>query len=33
VSRICAELSKEFEEFRNRPLNHAEFVYVLADTA
>lgn len=31
VSRICAGLDRELEEFRNRPLSHAEFVYVFAD--
>jgi transposase-like protein len=31
VSRICAGLDKELEEFRNRPLDHIEFPYVFAD--
>ncbi len=31
VSRICAGLDKELEEFRNRPLDHVEFPYVFAD--
>jgi len=28
VSRICAELDGDLEEFRGRPLDHAQFVYV-----
>lgn len=31
VSRICAGLDAELEEFRNRPLDHARFVYVFVD--
>ena len=31
VSRICAGLDKELEEFRNRPLDHVPFTYVFAD--
>jgi transposase-like protein len=31
VSRICAGLDTELEEFRNRPLGHVEFPYVFAD--
>jgi len=31
VSRICSELDKDLEAFRNRPLNHAPFVYVFLD--
>lgn len=31
VSRICAGLDKELEEFRNRPLDHVAFPYVFAD--
>lgn len=31
VSRICAGLDKELEEFRNRPLNHVGFTYIFAD--
>jgi putative transposase len=31
VSRICAALDKELEEFRNRPLDHVAFPYVFAD--
>ena len=28
VSRICAGLDKELEEFRTRPLGHVAFPYV-----
>jgi putative transposase len=31
VSRICAGLDKELEEFRNRPLDQVGFPYVFAD--
>ncbi|MBV9412862.1 MAG: IS256 family transposase [Acidimicrobiia bacterium] len=31
VSRICAGLDKELEEFRNRALDHVAFPYVFAD--
>jgi len=31
VSRICAGLDKELEEFRNRPLDHIAFPYVFCD--
>ena len=31
VSRICAELDRDLEEFRGRPLGHAPFVYVFLD--
>src|SRR4051812_36824547 len=31
VSRICAELDRDGEAFRSRPLNHVEFPYVFAD--
>ncbi len=31
VSRICAELDRDLEAFRNRPLGHVEFPYVFAD--
>jgi putative transposase len=31
VSRICAELDKDLELFRNRPLDHIEFPYLFAD--
>lgn len=31
VSRICAGLDKELEEFRDRPLDHIGFPYVFAD--
>jgi transposase-like protein len=31
VSRICAELDRDLEAFRNRPLDHVEFPYVFAD--
>ncbi len=31
VSRICAGLDTELEEFRNRPLGHVSFPYVFAD--
>ncbi|HEX7277803.1 MAG TPA: IS256 family transposase [Acidimicrobiales bacterium] len=31
VSRICAELDRDLEAFRNRPLDHARFVYVFLD--
>ena len=31
VSRICAGLDRELEEFRNRPLDHTGFVYVFCD--
>jgi transposase-like protein len=31
VSRICAQLDKDLDAFRNRPLDHVEFPYVFAD--
>ena len=31
VSRICAELDRDLEAFRNRPLDHVAFPYVFAD--
>lgn len=31
VSRICAELDAEVEQFRTRTLTHTEFPYVFAD--
>lgn len=31
VSRICAQLDKDLEAFRSRPLDHIEFPYVFAD--
>ena len=31
VSRICAELDRDLDAFRNRPLEHVEFPYVFAD--
>ena len=31
VSRICAALDKDLEEFRNRPLGHIGFPYVFCD--
>ena len=31
VSRICSELDRDLEEFRNRPLDHTGFVYVFLD--
>ena len=31
VSRICGELDRDLEAFRDRPLDHAEFVYVFLD--
>ena len=31
VSRICGELDKDLEPFRNRPLNHVAFPYVFLD--
>ena len=31
VSRICAELDRDLEAFRNRRLDHVEFPYVFAD--
>ena len=31
VSRICAELDKDLEPFRNRPLDHVAFPYVFLD--
>ena len=31
VSRICAELDRDLETFRNRQLDHVEFPYVFAD--
>ncbi|HEV2361344.1 MAG TPA: IS256 family transposase [Acidimicrobiales bacterium] len=31
VSRICAGLDRELDEFRQRPLSHAAFPYVFAD--
>jgi transposase-like protein len=31
VSRICAELDRDLESFRNRPLDHVAFPYVFAD--
>jgi putative transposase len=31
VSRICAELDRDLNAFRNRPLDHVEFPYVFAD--
>lgn len=31
VSRICAELDRDLKAFRDRPLDHAEFVYVFCD--
>jgi len=31
VSRICAELDRDLKAFRDRPLDHTEFVYVFCD--
>jgi putative transposase len=31
VSRICAELDRDLDAFRNRPLDHVAFPYVFAD--
>ena len=31
VSRICSELDRDLTAFRDRPLEHAEFVYVFLD--
>ena len=31
VSRICSELDRDLNAFRDRPLGHAEFVYVFLD--
>lgn len=31
VSRICSELNRDLEAFRNRPLDHVELHYVFAD--
>jgi transposase-like protein len=31
VSRICAELDRDLKTFRDRPLDHASFVYVFLD--
>src|SRR3954451_14757415 len=31
VSRICAELDRDLEAFRNRPLHHIAFPHVFAD--
>ncbi|GLB64274.1 hypothetical protein NCCP2495_21530 [Dietzia sp. NCCP-2495] len=31
VSRICADLDAEVEEFRTRTLSHTQFPYVFAD--
>jgi putative transposase len=31
VSRICAELDRDLKTFRERPLDHTEFVYVFVD--
>jgi putative transposase len=31
VSRICAELDRDLKAFRDRPLDHTEFVYVFLD--
>ena len=31
VSRICAELDRDLEPFRSRPLDHARFVYLFVD--
>jgi transposase-like protein len=31
VSRICSELDRDLAVFRDRPLDHAEFVYVFLD--
>jgi putative transposase len=31
VSRICGELDRDLEAFRNRPLDHVEFPYLFAD--
>jgi transposase-like protein len=31
VSRICAELDRDLDAFRNRPLGHVAFPYVFAD--
>jgi transposase-like protein len=31
VSRICSELDRDLDEFRNRRLDHIEFPYVFAD--
>jgi putative transposase len=31
VSRICSELDRDLKAFRDRPLDHAEFVYVFLD--
>jgi len=31
VSRICGELDRDLKTFRDRPLDHAEFVYVFCD--
>src|SRR3954454_4682334 len=31
VSRICSELDRDLKAFRDRPLDHASFVYVFVD--
>ncbi|WP_372443477.1 IS256 family transposase [Rhabdothermincola sediminis] len=31
VSRICSQLDRDLEAFRDRPLDHTEFVYVFLD--
>ena len=31
VSRICAELDRDLDAFRSRPLGHVAFPYVFAD--
>jgi transposase-like protein len=31
VSRICGELDRDLKAFRDRPLDHVEFVYVFCD--
>jgi putative transposase len=31
VSRICSELDRDLKAFRDRPLDHAKFVYVFCD--
>lgn len=31
VSRICAELDRDLDAFRNRRIDHVEFPYVFAD--
>jgi transposase-like protein len=33
VSRICGELDRDLKAFRDRPLGHAEVVYVFCDVA